>query len=54
MTKEEKTKLKKDISAVDEVLGWDPRGDDEEYKYVQEAVDAFTRIKKLLKQLDEN
>ena len=26
-----------DIGAVDEVLGWDPRGTSEEYEYVEKA-----------------
>ena len=36
-----------DISAVEKVLGWDPRGDAEKYEAV-EAQEAFSRIKKEL------
>jgi hypothetical protein len=37
-----------DISAVEEVLGWDPRGDAEKYEAVKKAQKAFSRIKKEL------
>jgi hypothetical protein len=37
-----------DISAVEEVLGWDPRGDAEEYEAVEKAREAFSRIKREL------
>jgi hypothetical protein len=37
-----------DISAVEEVLGWDPRGDAEKYEAVEKAQEAFSRIKKEL------
>ena len=40
-----------DIGAVDEVLGWDPRGASEEYEYVEKAQEAFSRIKKELSAL---
>jgi polysaccharide pyruvyl transferase WcaK-like protein len=40
-----------DIGAVDEVLGWDPRGTSEEYEYVEKAQEAFSRIKKELSAL---
>jgi len=39
---------KGDLGAVDEVLGWDPRGDDEEYDMMEKAQEAFSRIKKEL------
>jgi hypothetical protein len=39
---------KGDLGAVDEVLGWDPRGDDEEYDMLEKAQEAFFRIKKEL------
>jgi DNA repair ATPase RecN len=39
---------KGDLGAVDEVLGWDPRGDDEEYDMLEKAQEAFSRIKKEL------
>ena len=40
---------KGDLGHVDEVLGWDPRGDDEEYDMLEKAQEAFSRIKKELK-----
>jgi hypothetical protein len=39
---------KGDLSAVDEVLGWDPRGDAEEYELMEKAQEAFSRIKREL------
>lgn len=39
---------KGDLGAVDEVLGWDPRGDAEEYDMLEKAQEAFSRIKKEL------
>jgi DNA repair exonuclease SbcCD ATPase subunit len=39
---------KGDLGAVDEVLGWDPRGDAEEYNMLEKAQEAFSRIKKEL------
>jgi hypothetical protein len=49
---------KNDIKLVDEVLSWDPRGDDSEYKALEKANEAFDRItqelelqKKLVKEL---
>lgn len=40
-----------DIGAVDEVLGWDPRGDAEEYELLEKAQEAFSRIKRELREL---
>lgn len=39
---------KGDLGEVDEVLGWDPRGDEEEYDMLEKANKAFSRIKKEL------
>lgn len=39
---------KGDLGAVDEVLGWDPRGDAEEYELMELAQKAFGRIKREL------
>lgn len=44
---------KGDIGAVEEILGWDPRGDDEEYECMDKARDAFDRIKKQLRALQK-
>lgn len=40
-----------DLGAVDEVLGWDPRGDPEEYELLEKAQEAFSRIKRELRDL---
>ena len=39
---------KGDLGAVEEVLGWDPRGTDEEYELLELAQKAFGRIKREL------
>ena len=39
---------KGDLGSVDEVLGWDCRGDNEEYEAIEKAQEAFDRIKKEL------
>lgn len=40
-----------DIGSVDEILGWDCRGDDEEYECMDKARQAFDRIKLELREL---
>jgi len=42
---------KGDIGLVEEVLGWDPRGDADEYDAFEKAQAAFLRIKKELNSL---
>ena len=39
---------KGDLCAVEEVLGWDPRGTDEEYELLEHAQKAFGSIKREL------
>ena len=42
----------KDISLVREVLGWDCRGDEEEYRAMEKAERAFERIVQHLQSIE--